>query len=506
MPRNSPRKVTEKYNLQVCNPALAKEWHPTKNGPFTPQDATPGMAHKVWWICPKGHEYQAEIFRRSYGGGCSVCANRVVTTGNCLATVNPDLAKQWHPTKNGKLTPNDVVFGSHKKVWWLCKVGHEFQAIIELRHRQGTSCSFCNSKTSIPELRIYSELKYIFGNVRHRAKLYTVECDIYIPDLKIAIEFDGGYWHRNSREKDIKKTKQLHEKGITLIRIREKGLPKIAKQDLVLTEKSVTFNCIERVLIEISMHVAISEQLSTKIRNYIHGKQFRNEIEFLKLLDILPGPLPGTSLGDLNQRVAAEWHSTKNGTLTPKNVSLSSHKMIWWVCSNGHDWQATVANRNSGNDCPYCANYKVCATNSLAIKNPQLSKEWHPTKNGLLTPERVMPGTQKKAWWLCSKGQEWQAAVLDRNSGKGCPYCSRRFASPEWCLATVNPKLAKEWHPIKNGSLTPNDVTPGSDKIVWWLCGNGHEWQTRANARSRGFGGCPQCRRTKRAIKTLEAK
>ena len=47
------RKATETYNLQIINPRLAQEWHPTKNDDLTPRDITPNYAKKVWWLCKK---------------------------------------------------------------------------------------------------------------------------------------------------------------------------------------------------------------------------------------------------------------------------------------------------------------------------------------------------------------------------------------------------------------------------------------------------------------------
>ncbi|MHC4133205.1 MAG: zinc-ribbon domain-containing protein [Planctomycetota bacterium] len=49
-------RATENYNLQVINPNLSKEWHPTKNGSLDPKDFTPNSNKKVWWICKKKHE------------------------------------------------------------------------------------------------------------------------------------------------------------------------------------------------------------------------------------------------------------------------------------------------------------------------------------------------------------------------------------------------------------------------------------------------------------------
>ena len=77
-------------------------------------------------------------------------------------------------------------------------------------------------------------------------------------------------------------------------------------------------------------------------------------------------------------------------------------------------------------------------TNSYNFEkiNPKLAKEWHPTKNGDLTPEDVLPGSHKKRWWKCKKGHEWQAYVFSRNKGSGCRQCNRpkklSAPNPHW--------------------------------------------------------------------------
>ena len=98
--------------------SLALEWHPFKNGKLKPDQVTAGSSGiKIWWKCPKGddHEWQAIIVSRTNGRGCPVCRNLLVVLSNCLATINPKLAQEWHPTKNKKLTPFNVVAGSGKK-------------------------------------------------------------------------------------------------------------------------------------------------------------------------------------------------------------------------------------------------------------------------------------------------------------------------------------------------------------------------------------------------------
>ena len=492
-------KIDKEHNLAKTNPTLSREWHFIKNGSLTPQEVAPNSHRKVWWLCSKNkeHEWQTAIYIRKKGSGCPYCSGKKAYKGNCLATVNPKLAKEWHPSKNGNLTPFDVRPGSGKKVWWLCSKNkeHEWQATVEGRN-SGRGCPKCHSHVSEGELRIYSEIKCLFKKTQLRKRLFGAECDIYVPDLEFAIEYDGSYWHRNKHKNDIEKTRLLEKKGIFLLRVRETGLKKIRKDDIILTRNKVNFKIIKNILVVILKEKSLNSFAKKRIQVYLDKKRFSNEKLFINLLDMLPGPFPGYSLIDKNLKLAKEWHPTKNGKLTPKNVMPNSGKKVWWLCSKNkeHEWQATVDSRSKGSGCPYCSSQRVHKGTCLATVNPKLAKEWHPTKNGKLTPKDVMPNSNMKVWWKCKKNHEWQALIANRNKGIGCPCCSGRRVCEDNCLAIINPKLAKEWHPTKNGNLTPFDVRPGSGKKVWWKCGKEHEWQTAIFSRSKGSG-CPYCSR-----------
>jgi hypothetical protein len=84
----------------------------------------------------------------------------------------------------------------------------------------------------------------------------------------------------------------------------------------------------------------------------------------------------------------------------------------------------------------------------------------------------------------------------------GCPFCAGRRVSKTNMLALMNRKVAREWHPTKNGKLTPRDVTWGSGRRVWWRCVSGHEWQAPIHARAKLGRGCPYCQRRKRPVAT----
>lgn len=94
-------------------------------------------------------------------------------------------------------------------------------------------------------------------------------------------------------------------------------------------------------------------------------------------------------------------------------------------------------------------------------------------------------------WWICKNGHSWKARIADRSCGNGCPFDSGRYAiAGETNLATLKPHLADEWDYEKNMPLTPEEVTPFTNKKVWWLCKNGHSWIASISSRASGSN-CP---------------
>ncbi len=132
---------------------------------------------------------------------------------------------------------------------------------------------------------------------------------------------------------------------------------------------------------------------------------------------------------------------------------------------------------------------------SLANRFPYIATQWHPTRNGDLTPDRVTAGIDKKVWWRCVQGHEWEAAVHPRTSqDSGCPVCAGlNLLTGDDDLVTTSPGIAAQWHPTKNGDLTPDRVTAGSEIRVWWRCEQGHEWEAAVILRIYGSFGCPVC-------------
>jgi hypothetical protein len=67
-----------------------------------------------------------------------------VCDGNSLAKRDPEVAAEWHPTKNGDRTPNDVIVGARDDAHWKCaKRGHVYRARIFSRTKGLTGCETC---------------------------------------------------------------------------------------------------------------------------------------------------------------------------------------------------------------------------------------------------------------------------------------------------------------------------------------------------------------------------
>lgn len=176
------------------------------------------------------------------------------------------------------------------------------------------------------------------------------------------------------------------------------------------------------------------------------------------------------TITNLKQELCDEWHPTKNQDKKPEHFKPFSNIKVWWRCKKGHEWQARINERSRGSVCPYCCGRLPSPEYCLLSIRPDIASQWHPSLNDVLTAKDVTPNSSKKVWWICIHGHEWLSTVSHRTSGRNCPYCSNKKVGKNNNLGVINPELAEEWHPYKNGELTPFDVTPGSNKKVWWRC------------------------------------
>jgi hypothetical protein len=362
------------------------------------------------------------------------------TKNQPLSKTHKDLASQWNYELNKGLTPDHVTCNSNDSVWWQCAAFKSHVWATEVSKRTTANekgCPFCWGR---------KQDKKTFLQVNPRA---------------------AEQWHPTKN------------KSLT------------AGDVLPNSSAVVWWQCLKD-----ESHVWQAEV--TKV-----NRSVREDFDGLGCPQCKkPSKWGNSMLAESHPKLLDEWHKTKNGNLSPSEVSPGSAKVVWWKCPKNrkHAYRMAVCHRvylNSG--CPYCSNMRVLPdVNSLAATNPELAKQWHETLNGDVKATEVVAGSAAKAWWQCEveKSHVWEAQIFSRGVQlKGCPFCTGRKVDKTNSLAALKPELAKEWHPSLNLELTPEDITTGSDRRVWWYCRNdaSHSWQAQVYKRSEGRGLCPQC-------------
>lgn len=482
----------------IDNEKLMSEWDWESNEKLNlnPRTITIHSEKRACWICESGHKWQTSVSHRTDGTGCPYCSGRLAIQGETdLATVNPTLAAEWHPTKNGGLTPHDVKAQSNKKVWWLCAKGHEYEAQIKNRHH-GIGCPVCwnESHTSFPEQAIFFYLSQ-YCTAKSREIVCGKEIDIYLPNLKCGIEYDGTYFHSSdyAKDKELNKDIVLNLNGIRMFHVKESNDNYVVGQTIyyVYNQKHSNLNWVIQSLLNaigiIADNIDVANDMSQIYEQYICREKER-------------------SLANKCPELSKEWNYSKNGKLTPDMVGHASNKIVWWICEEQHEWRSSIANRSHGNGCPYCSGIMAWpGYNDLQTLHPEIAAEWDYDNNGDLLPTLVRPKSGKKVWWKCPLGHQYNARVCNRVNGKGCPYCAGRKVLDGFNdLQTVDPDLAAEWNYQRNGALLPSMFTKGSHQKVWWRCKEcGHEWEAAINNRYKGRG-CPVCANKKRSLSRIK--
>lgn len=494
---------------------LIDEWNYEKNKDLSPYDVMPMSNKKIWWVCKEcKYEWEATINSRSRGTGCPICGRkknreslnqaRLRKSGTLLDKF-PFIAEEWNYERNEDLSPSDVTPFSNKKVWWICREGHEWQTTVNARS-SGRGCPVCSKErgTSFPEQAIFYYLNKSIG-AENRYKYDGVELDIYIPTINVGIEYDGYFYHGNTsgRERDARKTAFFKEKGIRLIRIIESKDNAIF-DDVISCVYDSSYKYLNGVIKSLLKILNIGEDILVDIEKDrpIILEQYYSYAKENSIARVCP-----TLLDD--------WDYDVNGRLNPEYIPYGSNQKIAWKCNIcGYKWRATVVSRFAGNGCSACSGkVLVLGKNDLLSQNPELALEWNYERNAPLKPNEVTVNNGKKVWWICKIcGYSWKATVAHRNSGRICPECAkqkvietrlRNKRAAEGSLATLFPDVAKEWNYEKNGEIIPENLTAHSGMKVWWKCLICEtEWEAYVSNRVKGHG-CPTCFKKMQAERSI---
>ena len=339
------RKTLESY------PNLVKEFDFKKNSPLTPKDLSFGSGKKIWWKCSKGHEWEINISNRTNGANCPYCSNQKVSKENNLKFLFPNIAKEWHPTKNNNLRPEDVTKRSGKKVWWLCSKGHEWNTPVHIR-TTGKNCPYCSGRRVSKD----NNLKVLFPNLikewdfKKNGKLKPEdvtkgsnkkvwwkcskghEWRIYISSRSKGSNCPYCSGHKVSKDNNLK---VLFPNLIKEWDFKKNG--KLKPEDVTKgSSKKVWWKCSKGHNYEA---IVASRSRGTGCP-YCVGQIVGND----------------NNLKYLFPNIAKEWNKKKNGNLKPEDFTIGTTKKVWWLCSKGHEYKTRISHRVlSESNCPKCS-------------------------------------------------------------------------------------------------------------------------------------------------------
>jgi hypothetical protein len=330
--------------LDIHAPEVAKQWDYEKNYPLNPSHVTVGSYKKAWWICEKRHSWEARISSRTgkSSNGCPYCDKKKVAFEDSLVAVYPKIASEWDTVKNYPLTVDNTSSGSNRRVWWKCSRGHSW--ITSVHNRTGKNqngCPICGWQSSKLQLFVYCEVKYFYPDACYSHNIDGIECDIYIPEVALAIEVDGGRWHKDSLVKDNSKVERLNEKGILVIRLREDSLP-VTKGYVVKYKRNANYFKVTQDFLRLLQVITSNDRLKVydTVSMPLNANLFNDEASRYPLC------CGKVTLAEHNPELCKLWDYEKNYPLTPDKVAPKSNLKVWWLNTEGDSKLSQICMKN----------------------------------------------------------------------------------------------------------------------------------------------------------------
>jgi Zn finger protein HypA/HybF involved in hydrogenase expression len=454
--------ASKKEPLSVTHPELAAQAHG-----WDPATLAAGAAKIVGWKCATGHFWSDSVSHRSSGRGCPVCSNKRVLIGfNDLATTHPELAQQvdgWDPTT--------VTAGSGRSVGWICTKDHKWTATVASRSSRGRGCPICSNRITAPG---FNDLATTHPELAQEADGWDPTTLTAGSSKKVGWRCKLGHtWPATVKDRSIGDGCAVCSNKRVLVGFNDLVTtnPELAAQAdgwdpttvVQFSQRKLQWRC------------KLGHTWQTTVASRSSGSG----------CPVCSGHQVSSGYNDL-ATTHPELAAQANGW-DPTTLTAGSDVKASWKCQQGHTWNAAVSSR-AGNSrgCPVCAGKAVLVGyNDLATTHPELAAQangWDPTT-------LTAGSSKKKVQWLCVQGHVWNADVVSRSVGQGCPVCAGKAVLVGYNdLATTHPELAAQ----ANG-WDPTTLTAGSSKKkVQWLCVQGHVWKSLIRDRARGIG-CPSC-------------
>ena len=474
------RTIVGVNDLRTLRPEFLPEWDYSKNS-RTPEQVMSGSSYKAWWLCSLNHSYTAVVSSRTgkSGTGCPYCANKKVLAGfNDLATTHPDIAKDFDKESNSFLS-SEVTSGSDKYITWRCKAGHV--VVNQVKNRlKSKGCGICAGTVV---LEGFNDLLTLYPNI---AASWHPTKNLTPAPVGVAPHENKKRWWICDLGHEWETTPSSRTSG--------NNCPFCSNRFVL-----AGFNDLATVspALALEWDYQLNETTPQQTTGHNNKKfwwkcQKQNHSYMASPGNRAMGkgcsycasanakPLKGfNDLATLNPALASRWDNSKN-TITSSEVTLGSGYKAWWICKVGHSYQSSISEQNFAKNgiCYYCSGTETLrGFNDLSSQYPDTAKWFDASKNGY-EADKIYMHSRKNLWWKCDLGHEWHREVSEQVRNGLCPICNGQVAVEGFNdLFTESDLARKMWHPTRN-IINPLELRPGSSKVVWWICKEGHEFKS----------------------------
>lgn len=336
---------------------------------------------------------------------------------NNISITHPNLLSEWSPKNT--LQPNDVSFGSDKKVLWSCVLNHEWTASISNRARLGTGCPYCSGNLALAG---FNDLQTVNPELaKSWSKNNVLGSHEVLPKAKAKYLWACGLGHEWD-ESPHARSSRIDSCPICVGKRVLTGFNDLLTTDPLLASSWSPQNSLNPTEVsrgsdkKVFWVCNLEHEWEARISSRITG----SGCPYCAGSSVLKGH---NDLATLRPDIAAQWSAMN--TLFPDEVTVHSGKKAYWDCPNGHYWRAAIASRTGkSSGCLICSgNQVLVGFNDLATLRPAIAKEWS-GENHLL-PTEVVLTANKRIHWVCQeKGHKWTTSLSNRTfSNTGCPDC-----------------------------------------------------------------------------------
>ena len=480
------------------NAQLMAEWDWNKNSNlgFNPKEITHHSGKKVWWICEKGHSFDATVANRANGKGCPICAGRKVLVGYndletwCVNNNRLDLIEEFDNEKN-VVSMKSITKSYGKKVWWICPNGHSYSTTLHHRIKMNTGCGICSHKVFLSG---HNDLQSTNPEI---AKEFDVEKNGITPDKVMAGSNNKKYWFICPKGHSYSATLLNRKKG--------RNCPVCSKDMHVSFPEKAIYFYLKKYNFDVKENYRAS---------YLKNKEFDIYIEDAKIAVEYDGKVwhkatkrdiekddisfeNGVRLIRIREIGCPDYDSTSTKYYITAESIGELEDAIRFVIKTVNPYIESCGVLDINIERDRTSIYELMElsekNNSILSKRPEIEKFWDRELNGVLRPDQVSFSSEKIVKFICPEGHRWEGKVRNFYLSPKCPICSgKKILKGFNDLGTTNPELKEIWS--EKNELSIDNYSFGSNKKVLWKCKNCHsEYEMRVTDRVARKYACPFC-------------